>query len=62
VYYLQQVQGTDANAAADTRIVRRGRELHEPSARMLIPKSAILFIEDLTDSSPIAQFMERDTR
>jgi hypothetical protein len=62
VYYLQQVQGSDPNAAADTRIVRRGRELHEPSARMLIPKSAILFVEDLTDSSPIAQFMERDTR
>jgi len=29
---------------------------------MLIPKSAILFIEDLTDASPIAKFMEGDTR
>jgi hypothetical protein len=27
---------------------------------MLIPKSAILFVEDLTDSSQIAQFMQRD--
>lgn len=62
VYYLQQVTNTDPNAAADTRIVRRGRELHEPSARMLVPKSAILFVEDLTDASPIAQFMQRDTR
>jgi hypothetical protein len=62
VYYLQQVKGSDPDAAPDTRIVRRGRELHEPSSRMLIPKSAILFIEDLTDASPIAQFMERDTR
>ena len=62
VYYLQQVKGSDPDAAPDTRIVRRGRELHEPASRMLIPKSAILFIEDLTDASPIAQFMERDTR
>jgi hypothetical protein len=56
------VEGADANAASDTRIVRRGRELHEPAARMLIPKSAILFVEDLTDSSPIAQFIQKDTR
>jgi hypothetical protein len=27
---------------------------------MLVPKSAILFVEDLTASSPIAQFMKRD--
>lgn len=62
VYYLQEVKSSDPNAASDTRIVRRGAELHEPSSRMLIPKSAILFVEDLTDASPIAQFMQRDTR
>jgi hypothetical protein len=61
VYYLQQVAGADANAPADTRIVRRGRELHEPASRMLVPKSAILFVEDLTDASPIGQFMRKDT-
>jgi len=60
VYYLQQGEATDASGTTDTRIIRRGRELHEPSSRMLIPKSAILFVEDLTDSSPIAQFMQRD--
>jgi hypothetical protein len=62
VYYLQQVQSSDTNAPADTKIVRRGQELHEPTSRMLIPKSAILFVEDLTDASPIAQFMQRDSR
>jgi hypothetical protein len=62
VYYLQQGRGTETGGATDTRIVRRGRELHEPTARMLIPKSAILFIEDLNDASPIAQFMQRDAR
>jgi hypothetical protein len=60
VYYLQQGQATDSGGTTDTRIIRRGHELHEPSARMLIPKSAILFVEDLTDSSQIAQFMQRD--
>ena len=60
VYYLQQVQGSDPNAAPDTKVLRRGQELHEPSSRMLIPKSAILFVEDLTDASPIAQFMDKD--
>jgi hypothetical protein len=62
VYYLQDGQATDAGGTTDTRIVRRGRELHEPSARMLIPKTAILFVEDLTDASPIAQFRQRDSR
>jgi hypothetical protein len=62
VYYLQEVPASDANAAAETRIVRRGRELHEPSSRMLVPKSAILFVEDLSDASQIAQFMQRDSR
>jgi hypothetical protein len=60
VYYLQQGQATDAGGTTDTRIVRRGHELHEPGTRMLIPKSAILFVEDLTDASPIAQYMQRD--
>ena len=62
VYYLQQAQGPDPNAGAETRIVRRGIELHEPAPRMLIPKSAILFVEDLTSASPIGQFMQRDSR
>lgn len=62
VYYLQQIQGADPNAAPDTKIVRRGRELHGPASRMLIPKSAVLFVEDLTDASPIAQFMKQDSR
>jgi hypothetical protein len=56
------VEGAEADTASSSRIVRRGRELHEPTARMLIPKSAILFVEDLTDASPIAQFIQRDAR
>jgi len=62
VYYLQQTQGSDPTAAPDTKIVRRGRELHGPASRMLVPKSAILFVEDLTDASPIAGFMKQEGR
>jgi hypothetical protein len=60
VYYLQHSSTTDATAGSDTRIARRGQELHAPAPRMLIPKSQILFVEDLTDASPIAQFMRQD--
>jgi hypothetical protein len=60
VYYLQQTQAVNPDQAPDTKLVRRGKELHAPAARMLVPKSAILFVEDLTAGSPIAQFMEQD--
>lgn len=60
VYYLQQTPAADATQPADTRLVRRGKELHAPSSRMLVPRSAILFVEDLSDASPIAQFMKQD--
>lgn len=60
VYYLQQTANADPSQVPDTKIVRRGSELHEPAPRMVVPKSAILFVEDLTDGSPIAQFMQQD--
>ncbi|HTJ60574.1 MAG TPA: hypothetical protein VL333_05210 [Candidatus Saccharimonadales bacterium] len=59
VYYLQQVDATDTTPAS-TKIIRRGTELHAPDPRMLVPKSAILFVEDLSDASPIGQYMRRD--
>jgi hypothetical protein len=62
VYYLQSSTADATTGASDTRIVRRGLELHAPDPRMLVPKSQILFVEDLTDASPIAQFMRQDHR
>jgi hypothetical protein len=62
VYYLQQSAVKGADASPQTRLVRRGAELHAPGSRMLVPKSSILFVEDLTDASPIAQFMAKDSR
>ena len=62
VYYLQQTPATDTTQAPDTKLLRRGKELHAPASRMLVPKSAVLFVEDLTDASPITQFMKQDSR
>jgi hypothetical protein len=52
-YYIQ-------SEGESSRIVRRGNELHGPEAEMLIPKSAILFVEDLAPTSPVGAFMSKD--
>ena len=62
VYYIQQVQASATEQPSDARLVRRGAELHSPESRMLVPKTAILFVEDLKSDSPIAQFMRQDHR
>ena len=61
-YYLQQTPNPDPDKPAQTRIVRRGSELHGPQSEMLIPRSTVLFVEDLVDASPIAQFIAKDQR
>ena len=61
-YYLQQTPDPDPNKPAQTKIVRRGNELHGPQNEMLIPRATVLFVEDLVDASPIAQFMAKDQR
>lgn len=59
VFYIEQAASGDPDKPADSRIVRRGGELHQPLSRMLIPRSAILFVEDLKPDSPIARFMRQ---
>lgn len=57
-YYIQQTSDpADSSKPPESRIVRRGGELHGPAPEMLVPKTAVLFVEDLSDASPIAQFM-----
>jgi hypothetical protein len=57
-YYIQQSsQGEDQQA--QPKLVRRGSELHAPYPYVLIPKSSILFVEDLLPDSPVAQFMDK---
>ena len=61
VYYIQQLpQGEDPDKPPESRILRRGSELHAPLPRVLIAKTAILFVEDLRPTSPVAQFMDAE--
>jgi hypothetical protein len=59
-FYIQQTPAQDEQTPASSKIVRRGNELHHPSSFVLIPKSAILFTEDLRSDSPVAQFMDTE--
>ena len=59
-YYIQQTKAASDTAPAEQKLVRRGSELHQPQGAMLIPKSAILFVEDLQPASQFAQFMDKD--
>src|SRR5512140_41593 len=46
-FYITQQPTTDETQTPASRIIRRGSELHQPLPFVLIPKSAILFVEDL---------------
>lgn len=60
-YYIQQAADpNDRTKPPESRIVRRGGELHAPRSEMLVPKTSVLFVEDLSDASPIARFMRGD--
>jgi hypothetical protein len=59
VYYVQTKASQDLDVPATSQLIKRGNELHGPDREVLIPKTAILFIEDLRDDSPIAQFMDQ---
>lgn len=62
-YYIQQTQPGDdqAQKAPESRLIRRGNELHRPLPFVLIPRTAILFVEDLRADSAVAQFMIKDS-
>jgi hypothetical protein len=59
-YYIQVSKAATETAPAEQKLVRRGQELHNPEGAMQIPKSGILFVEDLSDNSQFAQFMDKD--
>ena len=59
-FYIQQTPAKDEQTPAESKVVRRGSELHHPTTFVLIPKSAILFTEDLRSDSPVAQFMDKE--
>ena len=59
-FYIQQTPAANENEAPTSKIVRRGNEFHNPEPFVLLPKTAILFVEDLRTDSSVAQFMDRE--
>ena len=59
VYYVQTKTSQDTDVPPTSQLIKRGNELHAPDPQVLIPKTAILFIEDLRDDSPIATYMDQ---
>lgn len=59
-FYITQQPTAEEGQTPESRIIRRGSELHQPLPFVLIPKSAILFVEDLRADSQVAQFMDRE--
>ena len=59
-FYITQKPTAEEGQTPESRIIRRGSELHQPLPFVLIPKSAILFVEDLRQDSQVAQFMDRE--
>ncbi|SRR6266571_1802889 len=59
-FYIAQQPTAEEGQTPESRIIRRGSELHQPLPYVLIPKSAILFVEDLRQDSQVAQFMDRE--
>ncbi len=61
-YIQQQPKQQETQTNPDLKLVRRGSELHQPDPEMLVPKDAILFVEDLQPDSQVAQFMDKNSR
>ena len=59
-FYITQAPTAEEGQTPESRIIRRGSELHQPQPFVLIPKTAILFVEDLRQDSQVAQFMDRE--
>lgn len=59
-FYIQQTPSEDEQTPAQSKIVKRGSELHRPTSFVLVPKTAILFVEDLRSDSSVAQFIDKE--
>lgn len=58
-FYIQQTNTADEQAPPESRLIKRGSELHQPLPVVLIPRTAILFVEDLRPDSAVVQFMQK---
>jgi hypothetical protein len=58
-FYIATQPTAEEGQTPESRLIRRGAELHQPLPYVLIPKSAILFVEDLRADSQVAAFMDK---
>jgi hypothetical protein len=59
-FYITQQPTADETQTPESRPIRRGNELHRPLPFVLIPKTSILFVEDLRADSQVGAFMDRE--
>ncbi|MAF79590.1 hypothetical protein CL629_00725 [bacterium] len=65
VYYLQVLQvlqprqGTNQQPQQQISLVKLGNELHGPENKMVIPKTQILFWEEMKEESQVVQTIQR---
>src|SRR5207247_879630 len=45
-YYIQTNQTDDPSTPPESRLIKRGNELHQPLPYVLIPRTAILYFDD----------------
>ena len=64
VYYLRTASALDdqAGGGTDLNLIRLGGEVHGPENTIYIPKSSILFWENMKDSSSIVQTITNTKR
>ena len=65
VYYIQGQDGAGAEngqstASENQQLVKLGSELHAPENTMILNKSSILFVENLTEEGKVVQLIKQD--
>lgn len=63
IYYLQvsqPLQPTAEGQKPEIKIIKFGKEIHGPQDKMMIPKSQLLFWEDLRYDSPVVKAIRED--
>lgn len=61
VYYIQGSTTGTSSTSTDTnqQLVKLGSELHAPEDEMILNKSSILFVENLTSNGKVVQLIEK---
>jgi hypothetical protein len=58
VYYLRTASDLDQSGGSSLNLIKLGGELHGPEDVMYIPKSTVLFWENMKDTSQVVETIE----